>query len=631
MHSRSRAVYAALILMSSPLSARFAVAKPTVDGEAVFRRVCAACHLGLAQLGPAAGVNPLGGVGLGAHAVPREMLHTYPPEAILNALTNGKMQAQGALLSDAERRAVAEYASGRSFSTARPLDPAIESGKACPDEPPFADPERGPGWNGWGNGVENTRFQSRARGGLTARDLPHLKLEWAFGFVNVASVRSQPAVASGRLFVASDNGEVHALDARRGCTYWSFKARAGIGAALSVARYTSATRATRYAVYFADRKTNTYAVDAETGRLVWMRQVDSQPSASITGSPTVYGGRVFVPVQGIGEEGRAARGDYACCTFRGNVTALDASTGAILWKTYTVGENRLRGRSKDGVALYGPAGGGIWSAPTVDARRGLVYVATGNGYAEPAQPTTDAVLALDLRTGALRWARQVLAGDIWVMGCEAHNPDNPTCPPTLGPDFDFSASPALARIGARELIVLPQKSGLAFALDPDAGGRILWRYRFGHGSGLGGQWGGAIEGSRVFFGVGDVLTLTPGGVHAVRLADGARLWRDPPPKALCGAHLGCSVGQGGALTAIPGAVLSGALDGGVRAYSTRDGSLLWMFDTNRPFKTVNGVHAHGGGIDGPGPIVAGGMLYVNSGNGGIVGIPGNVLLAFGLK
>jgi len=618
------------MLLGSALTNAAAAAKQTADGEAVFRRVCAVCHLGLAQMGPAAGVNPFGGAGLGAHAVPREMLHTYPPEAILNALTNGKMQAQGALLSDAERRAVAEYASGRAFATARPLDPAIEAGKACTDDPSMTDPDRGPGWNGWGNGVANTRFQSRERGGLVASDLPHLKLKWAFGFVNVASVRSQPAVASGRLFVASDNGEVHALNARSGCTYWSFKARAGIGSALSVGRYTDAAGATRYAVYFADRKTNAYAVDAKSGRLIWVRQVDFNASASITGSPTVYGGRVFVPVQGIGEEGRAARGDYACCTFRGSVTALDASTGALLWKTYTVGENRLRGKSKDGVALYGPAGGGIWSAPTVDARRGLVYVATGNGYAEPAQPTTDAVLALDMRTGAVRWVRQVLAGDIWVMGCEAHNPGNPTCPPTLGPDFDFSASPALARAGTRELIVLPQKSGMAFALDPDDGGRILWRYRFGHGSGLGGQWGGAIEGSRVFFGVADVLTLTPGGVHAVRLADGAPLWRDPPPKALCAQHLGCSVGQGAALTAIPGAVLSGALDGGVRAYSTRDGSLLWMFDTNRDFKTVNGVSAHGGGIDGPGPIAAGGMLYVTSGNGGIVGLPGNVLLAFGL-
>ncbi len=605
-----------------------------VDGEAVFRRVCAACHLGLAQT-PDAGVNPYESRSLG-HAVPRELLHMYSPDSILNALTNGKMQAQGSQLTVEERRAVAEFASGRSFG-AKPQDPALEDGKPCADPVPMSDPTSGPHWNGWGNGIANTRYQPQSRGGLTAADLPRLRLKWAFGFVNVASVRSEPAVAGGRLFVASENGRVHALDPRTGCTYWSFKAEAGVATALTVGSYRSATdprgaSAPRgYAVYFGDRKANVYAVDAESGRPIWTRKVDSHSAASITGSPTVYDGRVFVPVQGIGEESRATSGDYACCTFRGSVSALDASTGRVIWKTYTVAPSRPRAKNKDGVEMYGPAGGGIWSAPTVDPRRGLVYVATGNGYAGPPQPTTDAVMALDLRTGAVRWARQVLAGDIWVMGCNAHNaPDNPACPPTLGADFDFSASPALARVGARELLVLPQKSGLAFALDPDREGQIVWRYRIGRGSGLGGEWGAAIEGTVAYFGVADLLTPTPGGLRAVRLADGTPLWRKPPPTPLCGGRLGCSVGQGAALTAIPGAVLSGALDGGLRAYSTRDGRILWTYDCNRSFKTVNGVEAHGGAMDGPGPVVAGGMLYVNSGNGGLMGSPGNVLLAFSL-
>ncbi len=623
----------ATAVSSGPSAAAVSPAAPgsgrrSVDGEVVFRRVCAACHLGLAQT-PDAGVNPYESRSLG-HAVPRELLHMYSPEAILNVLTNGKMQAQGALLTAQERRAVAEFASGRRFG-AKPEDPALEDGKPCADPAPMSDPERGARWNGWGNGIANTRYQPLSRGGLTAADLPRLRLEWAFGFVNVASVRSQPAVVGGRLFVASENGRVHALNARTGCTYWSFKAEAGVATALSVGRYRSAAGSRGYAVYFGDRKANVYAVDAQSGRLIWTRKVDSHPAASLTGSPTVYDGRVFVPVQGIGEESRATSGDYACCTFRGSVSALDASTGRVVWKTYTVAPSRPRAKSKDGVEMYGPAGGGIWSAPTVDPQRGLLYVATGNGYAGPPQPTTDAVMALDLRTGAVRWARQVLAGDIWVMGCNAHNPpDNPACPATLGADYDFSASPALARVGARELLVLPQKSGLAFALDPDHEGRIVWRYRIGRGSGLGGEWGAAIEGGVAYFGVADLLTQTPGGMRAVRLADGTALWRKSPPKPLCGTRLGCSVGQGAALTAIPGAVLSGALDGGLRAYSTRDGRILWIYDCNRAFKTVNGVPAHGGAMDGPGPVVAGGMLYVNSGNGGLMGSPGNVLLAFGL-
>ncbi len=603
-------------------------ARDVVDGEAVFRRVCAACHLGLAET-PDAGVNPYEGRSLG-HALPRELLHTYSPEAILNALTNGKMQAQGSLITEAERRAVAEFASGRRFG-ARSIDPALEDGTPCAHPAPMSDPGAGPGWNGWGNGIANTRYQPVSRGGLTAADLPRLRLKWAFGFANVASMRSQPSVAGGRLFVASENGRVHALDPATGCTDWSFKAEAGIATAVAVGEYRSEAGPPGYAVYFGDRKANVYAVDARSGRAVWIRKIDAHPSASITGSPTVYHGRVYVPVQGIGEEGRAATGDYACCTFRGSVSALDASTGRVLWKTYTVAPSEPRARNKDGVEMYGPAGGGIWSAPTVDPRRGLLYVATGNGYADPPQPTTDAVIALDLRTGAIRWARQVLAGDIWVMGCSAKNPpDDPACPPTLGADFDFSASPALARSGTRELLVLPQKSGLAFALDPDRAGRIVWRDRIGRGSGLGGEWGAAIEGGVAYFGVADQLTPTPGGMRAVRLADGTPLWRKPPPKALCGTRLGCSVGQGAALTAIPGAVLSVALDGGLRAYATRDGRVLWTYDCNRAFKTVNGVPAHGGAMDGPGPIVAGGMLYVSCGNGGLMGSPGNVLVALGL-
>jgi polyvinyl alcohol dehydrogenase (cytochrome) len=631
MRSSFFPAFALLLAGSSWSASRAAVpGAHSVDGEAVFRRVCAVCHVGLVQMGPMAGINPLAGAGA-THAPPREFLHNMPPEAILTALTTGKMQAQGAALSAEERRAVAEFASGRRLG-AKPLDPAVEAGKPCATTVPMSDPARGPGWSGWGNGITNTRFQTRGRGGLTAADLPRLELQWAFGFANVATIRTQPAVAGGRLFVASENGQVHALDPRKGCTYWSYTARAGISTALSVSRYRTAAGSAGYAVYFADRKANAYAVDAQSGREIWVQNVERHPSASITGAPTVYDGRVFVPVQGLSEEGRGALGDYACCTFRGSVSALDAATGALIWKTYTVQESRPRAKSKDGVQTYGPAGGGIWSSPTVDARRRLVYVATGNGYAGPPQPTTDAIMALDMRTGAVRWVHQVVAADIWVMGCDKHNPpDKPACPSTLGPDFDFSASPALARVAGRELLVVPQKSGMAFALDPARAGRLVWRYRFGKGSGFGGEWGTAIEGETAYFGVADLLTPTPGGLHAVQLADGAALWHMPPPRALCTGHLICTVGQGSAPTAIPGAVLSGAMDGGVRAYSTADGSILWMYDTDRPFETVNGVPAHGGGIDGPGPVVAGGMLYVTSGAGGLMASPGNVLLAFGLR
>jgi polyvinyl alcohol dehydrogenase (cytochrome) len=625
MHDRILANAASLIVALSPLAAGAESRDTTPTGEAVFRRVCAACHVGVAQT---AGVTTAGT--LGAHAVPREYMRMYPPEAVLNALTNGKMQAQGSTLSESERRAVAEFATGRRLDASKPLDPAAENGKPCTTAAPAMDPARGPSWNGWGNGITNTRFQPQAAAGLTASDLPRLRLKWAFGYANVSSARTQPALVGGRLFVASENGQVHSLDAKTGCTHWSFKAQAGVVTALTVGSYRTVSGKTGHAVYFGDRKANAYGVDADSGLQIWVRKVDEHPSAAITGAPAYFSGRVYVPVQGIGEEGRAGRDNYSCCTFRGSVSALDAGTGALLWKTYTVAESRPRAKNKDGIQMYGPAGGGIWSAPTIDSKRKLLYVATGNGYSEPAQPTTDAVLALDLETGALRWSRQVLPNDIWAMGCDEHNQGNPACPATLGGDFDFSASPALASVDGHELLVLPQKSGLAFALDPAQQGSIVWQYRIGQGSGLGGQWGGAVEGDRVYFGVADFLTPKPGGMHAVRLLDGQAVWHEPPPTPLCDGHLGCSAAQGAAITAIAGAVLSGSLDGGLRAYSTQDGSILWTYDTTRDFETVNGVAAHGGGIDGPGPIVAGGMLYVTSGCGGLLGRPGNVLLAFSL-
>jgi len=600
---------------------------PPVSGEEVFQRACAACHnsqpVAPLQLGPN---GPPPGA-LMARALPPERLKLLTPGAILTSLTNGKMQTQAAALSDVERRAVSEFASGQTFSA---LEAALEN-SVCKNPAPKASFTSGPQWSSWGNGVNGTRFQPRNQGKLTAADLPRLKLKWAFGYASVAAARAQPIVAGGRLFAASENREVHALDPKTGCTYWTFTAESGVRAALAVGPYESGEEAAGTAVFFADSKATAYAVDAETGKLIWTHKVDTHPFAGVTGSPVVHDGRLFVPVQGIGEEGTGANNNHQCCTFRGSLTALDVNTGEQLWKTYTIGENKPRARNKAGIQMYGPAGGGIWSSPTVDTKRGVVYVATGNGYADPPQPTTDAVIAMDVKTGAIKWVQQTVPNDNWAMGCQAKNPDNPACPAEMGPDYDFSAAPAIMKMrGGREVIVLPQKSGMAYAMDPDQGGRIVWEYRFGQGSGLGGQWGGTTDGENAYFGVADLLTPTPGGMHAVRLVDGKPVWSVGPQKKLCGEGMGCSAGQGGALTAIPGAVLNGGMDGGLRAYSTKDGSILWLFDTNREFETVNGIRARGASMDGAGPVVVDGMLYVNSGYANLIGSPGNVLLAFGL-
>jgi len=611
MRLRTTGFSALLLCIAGPA----ALAAQGAEEELLFNAQCALCHTPT----PAPAGSP------NEKAPTRGQLRDFPAEAVLTALTTGKMQLQGATLNEAQKRTVAEFVTGKRLGANTSVAQVVNK---CTKDKPMQDPAKVAGWNGHGNGPAATRFQDAKQAGLTAADLPRLKLKWAFGYNGVAQARTQPAVVGGRMFVASENGEAHALDPATGCTYWTFKAQAGVRTAPSVAPY-KANGASGYAVIVGDTRANLYAIDANTGKQLWTVRVDEHPVAAISGAPIVHDGRVFVGVQGLGEEGRGGTGGYGCCTFRGSLNAFDVNSGKQLWKTYTVDEPKPRAKNKDGVQMYGPAGGSIWSAPSIDVKRGLVYVATGNGFADPPQPMTDAVIAMDQKTGAIRWFKQLIAGDQWAMGCQATNPDNPACPATLGPDYDFSATPILATTARRELIVLPQKSGIAYALDPDKKGELVWQTTFGKPSGLGGQWGGAVDGVNFYTGTNGFQS-TPGGFTALRLSDGTIAWQQPPQPTLCTKGRGCGAGQGSAATLIPGAVFSSGLDGGLRAYSTSDGKVLWTFDTNRPFDTVNGVKANGASMDGPGAVVVGGMVYVNSGYGGLVGQPGNVLLAFGL-
>ena len=503
----------------------------------------------------------------------------------------------------------------------------------CTATPVMSNPSAGASWNGWGADVSNTRSQTARQAGLTDARVSTLKLKWAFGIPDATQSRAQPAIAGGRMFFGSTPGIVYSLDAKTGCTYWTFKAQAGVRTAISVGPYKGAGGTAGYAVYFADASANAYAVDAMTGKQIWTRKLDDHAAARSTGAPILHDGRLYTPVAGVSEENAAARPQYECCTFRGSLSALDANTGDVIWKAYTITEPpKPRGKSTTGAQLWGPAGAGVWSAPTIDTKRGSIYVATGNGYSDPPQLTSDAVLAFDLKTGKMKWASQVTPKDVWILGCGGNAPaPNPNCPESIGPDYDFAASPIVATLpGGRDLIVVPQKSGVGYGLDPDKQGAILWQYRFGRGSGIGGVWGAAVDQQQAYFSAADYLTPAPGGIHAVRLDNGERVWYTPPRPALCGSGPGCSAAQSAALTVIPGVVFSGSADGGLRAFSTKDGSIVWEFDTNRDFETVNGVKANGGSMDGPGVVVAGGMLYISSGNGGLVGRPGNVLLAFGV-
>jgi polyvinyl alcohol dehydrogenase (cytochrome) len=571
------------------------------DGAAIFARDCASCHDGAAD----------------SRAPRPEILRQRSPEAILSALTAGGMRPQGGRLSGLERRAVAEYLSGRPLGSDVTGAAVGRCSAAALSREPAPTPFL---WAGWSPAPTNTRFQSAKEAGLTAENVPRLTLKWAFGFPDATSAWSQPTVSGGRLFVGSQNGTVYALDPKTGCVHWTFTAKSGVRTAVVAGSAANG----RGLVFFGDTGANVYALEAESGKQIWSRRADEHPYARVTGTPTAFGGRLYVPVSSL-EETAASQAGYECCTFRGSLIVLDISTGAVVWQYFTVPPAQAIAKTTTGATLWGPAGVGIWSSPTIDAKRSLVYVGTGNTYSGTAQPTADSIIALDLKSGEVKWMKQFTAGD--VFGCRAGTAN---CGARAGPDADFGTPPMLATLADnRDILVVGQKSGMTYGLDPDKEGAVLWEYRAGQGSIWGGvQWGAAVDRELAYFPVSDIRTPAPGGLHAVRLATGERAWYQPPPPLACAAGATCNAALISAPSLIPGVLFSGSNDGMLRAHSTKDGSVLWSFDTNREFMTLNGITAGGGSIQGPGPTIAGGMLYLNSGYGDHLGRPGNVLLAF---
>jgi polyvinyl alcohol dehydrogenase (cytochrome) len=501
-----------------------------------------------------------------------------------------------------------------------PMDAASMT-NPCPSTARMADPGSAPAWNGWGADVSNTRFQPSAQ--LLAARVPSLKLKWAFGFPGVNSVMGQPSVAGGRVFLGVDTGFVYAIDAASGCVYWSFHADAGVRTSITVDRVGGTSGANRFAAFFGDLKANAYAVDASTGAQIWKFKIDDHASARITGAPRVFENRVYVPVAS-GEEGGGVSPNYACCTFRGSVVALDAATGRQIWKTYTIADAPKQvGQNSNGVARWAPAGAGVWNSPTIDPKRRALYIGTGDAYTEPAAPTTDAIMALDLDSGKILWSIQDTPNDAWLARCDGVQKGE-NCPKQLGPDHDFGSPPILKTLAnGKTILVAGQKSGNVWAHDPDNKGAVLWRTALvANTTEFGGKivWGGAADDQNAYFGLG------PGGIGAVQLRDGERKWfTELKPSPAMAAH----PGQEGPLTAIPGAVLSGGWDGVLRALSAADGHVIWEYNTVQDFKTVNGVAAKGGSMGAAGPVIVGGTLFVPSGYIGVRnGMPGNVLLAF---
>jgi polyvinyl alcohol dehydrogenase (cytochrome) len=580
----------------------------TESGWATFQQQCFRCH---------------GNVATNAKTT-AWAIRQMTPERIYAALKS-PTHTEGQALSDIQKQRVGEFMGGRPMGS-------VNAGEAkampnqCTANPPMTDPAAGPGWNGWSPDLANTRFQPAAAARLTAAQVPNLKLKWAFGIPHGMTNNAQPTVVSGRVFMATDNGYIYSVDAKTGCVYWSFQNGSIVRNSPMVGAVTG-QGAARWAVFFGDGHANVFALDAQTGRQLWKVRVDDHVVARITASVRYHEGRLYVPISGS-EEFTAGHQDYPCCTARGGIAALDASTGKQIWKTYLAEEAKPWKKNPNGVQLYGPATGGIWAAPTIDPARGVIYVATGDAVTPPESPLTDAVMALEMKSGKVLWAKRSVDRDLFMGGC--NGPTRGTqCPEEMGPDFDIGNSPILVSLGnGKRAVVVGTKGADVWALDPDANGEELFRVNTaGQKPGFTGRgrgaivWGGASDGRQVYHGAGAV------GMSAVTLNDGRVTWMFTAP----GPGGRGSAALGAAPTAIPGVVFQGSGDGRLFAVSP-EGKQLWEFNTAQPFDTVNKVAARGGQIAVSGAVVVDGMVYIGTGYAISAGASGgNVLLAFGVE
>jgi polyvinyl alcohol dehydrogenase (cytochrome) len=485
-----------------------------------------------------------------------------------------------------------------------------------------AKPAKGQDWNGWADAA-NTRFQPAKAAELTIQNTPKLKVKWAFGFPGVTTAFGAPSVFNGRVFVGAADGAVSSLDARTGCTYWTFTAEAGVRVA---------PVADGRSVYFGDLKANVYAVDLQTGKQVWKSRADENPMAVITGSPKLEAGRLYVPVSGRDESLAAVKPEYECCTFRGSVAAIDTATGKRIWRSYTIAaEAKVTGKNAKGAKTWGPSGAVPWSSPTLDLQKKVLYIGTGVNYSDPVTDTSDAIMAFEMDSGRLLWSRQFTGNDAWNFACGAADKTN--CPRNPIVDVDLGNSGMLRSLtGGKRILVTSDKGGTVWGIDPDHEGKILWKQKIAAGGVNGGtMWGGASDDrGAAYISISDFTAGKPevgGGLIALQLATGEKLWMTPAPKPGCLATKGCSAAQPAPVTVIPGVAFLGSWDGHIRAYETAAGKIIWDADTAQDFQTVNGVKAHGGSINSVGPVVAAGMVYVTSGYSGNA-MPGNVLLAF---
>lgn len=593
-------------------SAAASAPPPGPDGAAIFAANCAVCH------------------SLPILDSLFEQNRGRPPGFVYDALTVGNMRRMGSPLDDASRRAVAEFFTGVRFD-APEAERDFEVSPRCAAEQVRFD-WRDLAYPSWGRTPRNLRSVPDGTG-ISRAALSKLAVAWVVAFPESSQLRSQATAAGGALFVGSHNGSVYALDQATGCTRWQYKAATEVRSAVTIDVDAGAGEGAAKPVVraiFGDRAANVYALDAETGALLWKQSVDPHPNAALTGSITAHAGRLFVPVSS-NDDINSMDPRYPCCTHSGAVVALDVRTGAILWRTPTIDEPpKETGRTSIGTPTLGPSGASIWNTPTLDVERGLLFVGTGNNHSRPATSRSDSILALEVATGRIAWTYQAQAEDAWNAACSFGT--RSSCPDPEGPDTDFGGTTMLVEVGGRDLLFAGQKAGILHALDP-ATGRLVWKKTIVRGGPQGGIRYGMASRDGVLF----VPAMVEGdeqgegrealpGLQALAPRDGAVVWQ-ASGASLCAERKPCVGIVGSPPVATEEVVFAAGVDGVVYALDRANGSILWQFDTSGEFTTLRGGTTRGGGIQGTaGPMVANGRLFVSSGYGQAQR-PGNALIA----
>lgn len=465
---------------------------------------------------------------------------------------------------------------------------------------------------------------------ITTTNAGTLAKKWTF--TTGGDVSARAAVTRGSVYFPDWSGHLYAVKANSGKLIWS---RDILTDYLPGVFPNPPAKVVSRTTPYVDPSTNTMyigtqqgawllAIDITTGALRWKTQLDTHPYAIDTASPIVYQGVLYVGVSST-EETAADNPSYPCCSFRGSVVALNASTGALKWKTSTV--------------PTGYTGGAVWSSTVVpDPARGVVYTTTGNNYSTPTAPAYtscissggtqesclspddhfDSIVALHMTDGSVAWSQRLSNGDDWNLACLS-GPPGPNCPQPTGSDYDFGSGVNLFTIqtasGPKTVLGAGQKSGLYAAFDPDRNGAVLWATQVGPGGPLGGiQWGSATDGNRIYVAIsnyqGQTYTLQPSGQttshgswSALDPATGRILWQTPDPGG---------ASDQGPLAVTNGVVFAPSMAGAgnnMFALNAATGTILWSF-------------ASGGSVL-AGAAIANGTVFWGSGYSNIPGFTGN--------